>query len=55
MSFPVKLVMKVVAVKAMARPKTMPIPLRIAEPPSAKAKPSSRRCETCAFTVAMLM
>ena len=32
--------MKVVAVKAMARPKTMPMPLRMAEPPSAKANPS---------------
>lgn len=35
-----KLVTMVVAVNAMARPKTMPIPLRIAEPSSAKAKPN---------------
>lgn len=35
-----KLVTMVVAVNAMARPKTMPVALRIAEPSSAKAKPN---------------
>jgi hypothetical protein len=34
-----KLEMKVVAVNAMARPKTMPIPRRSTEPPSENAKP----------------